>query len=178
MTIVIAILILSAVIFFHELGHFLMAKANHVVVTEFAFGLGPRLLSFKKGDTTYAWRLLPFGGFCSMLGEDEEEDAEGSFTKASVWRRIVIVAAGPVFNFILAFLVSIIVISVVGSDPARVTSVPADSPEAEAGRAGVGGFSGARADRGPFPGYTRPRGWGPGGPSSPRRPQPAAPGWS
>ena len=133
MTIVIAILILSAVIFFHELGHFLMAKANHVVVTEFAFGLGPRLLSFKKGDTTYAWRLLPFGGFCSMLGEDEEEDAEGSFTKASVWRRIVIVAAGPVFNFILAFLVSIIVISVVGSDPARVTSVPADSPAAEAG---------------------------------------------
>ena len=133
MTIVIAILILSAVIFFHELGHFLMAKANHVVVTEFAFGMGPRLLSFKKGDTVYAWRLLPFGGFCSMLGEDEEEDAEGSFTKASVWRRIVIVAAGPVFNFILAFLVSIIVISVVGSDPARVTGVPEDSPAAQAG---------------------------------------------
>ena len=133
MTILIAILILSAVIFFHELGHFLMAKANHVVVTEFAFGLGPRLLSFKKGDTVYAWRLLPFGGFCSMLGEDEEEDAEGSFTKASVWRRIIIVAAGPVFNFILAFLVSIVVISVVGSDPARVTEVQADSPAAEAG---------------------------------------------
>ena len=133
MTILIAILILSAVIFFHELGHFLMAKANHVVVTEFAFGLGPRLLSFKKGDTIYAWRLLPFGGFCSMLGEDEEEDAEGSFTKASVWRRIAIVAAGPVFNFILAFLISIIVISVVGSDPARVTEVPENSPAAEAG---------------------------------------------
>ena len=133
MTIVIAILILSAVIFFHELGHFLMAKANHVVVTEFAFGLGPRLLSFKKGDTVYAWRLLPFGGFCSMLGEDEEEDAEGSFTKASVWRRIAIVAAGPVFNFILAFLVSIIVIGVVGADPARVTDVPEGSPAAAAG---------------------------------------------
>lgn len=133
MTILIAILILSAVIFFHELGHFLMAKANRVVVTEFAFGLGPRLLSFKKGDTIYAWRLLPFGGFCSMLGEDEEEDAEGSFTKASVWRRIAIVAAGPVFNFILAFLISIIVISVVGSDPARVTEVPESSPAAEAG---------------------------------------------
>lgn len=133
MTILIAVLILSAVIFFHELGHFLMAKANHVVVTEFAFGLGPRLLSFKKGDTVYAWRLLPFGGFCSMLGEDEEADAEGSFTKASVWRRIAIVAAGPVFNFILAFLISIIVISVVGSDPARVTEVPEGSPAAEAG---------------------------------------------
>ncbi len=133
MTIVIAILILSAVIFFHELGHFLLAKANHVTVTEFAFGLGPRLLSFKKGETVYAWRLLPFGGFCSMLGEDEDEDAEGSFTKASVWRQIAIVAAGPVFNFILAFLVSIIVISVVGSDPARVTEVPEDSPAAAAG---------------------------------------------
>ncbi len=133
MTIVIAILILSAVIFFHELGHFLAAKASHVVVTEFAFGLGPRLVSFKKGDTVYAWRLLPFGGFCSMLGEDEEEDAEGSFTKASVWRRIAIVAAGPVFNFILAFLVSILVISVVGADPARVTEVPEDSPAVAAG---------------------------------------------
>ena len=134
MQIVIAILILSAVIIFHELGHFLLAKANHIVVTEFAVGLGPKLISFTRGDTTYALKLLPFGGSCSMLGEDEdEEEKEGSFNKASVWRRISVIAAGPVFNFILAFLVAVIVISVVGADPARVVSVEAGSPAAEAG---------------------------------------------
>lgn len=134
MQIVIAILILSAVIIFHELGHFLLAKANHIVVTEFAVGLGPKLISFTRGDTTYALKLLPFGGSCTMLGEDEdEEEKEGSFNKASVWRRISVIAAGPIFNFILAFLVAVIVISVVGSDPARVVSVEEGSPAAEAG---------------------------------------------
>lgn len=133
MQIVIAILILSAVIIFHELGHFLLAKANHIVVTEFALGLGPKLISFTRGGTTYALKLLPFGGSCTMLGEDEEEDKEGSFNRASVWRRISVIAAGPVFNFILAFLISVIVISVVGSDPARVVAVEEGSPAAEAG---------------------------------------------
>ena len=76
MQIVIAILILSAVIIFHELGHFLLAKANHIVVTEFAVGLGPKLISFTRGDTTYALKLLPFGGSCTMLGEDEDEEEE------------------------------------------------------------------------------------------------------
>ncbi len=133
MQFVIAILILSAVIIFHELGHFLLAKANHIVVTEFAVGMGPKLLSFKKGETTYAWKLLPFGGSCSMLGEDAEENGAGSFNHASVWRRMTVIAAGPIFNFLMAFLVSIIVISVVGADPARVTEVGEDSPVAEAG---------------------------------------------
>ena len=133
MKFVIAILILSAVIIFHELGHFLLAKASHIVVTEFAVGMGPKLFSFKKGDTTYALKLLPFGGSCSMLGEDEEESAKGSFNNASVWNRIAVIAAGPIFNFILAFLIAVIVISVVGADPARVTAVADNSPVAEAG---------------------------------------------
>lgn len=133
MKFVIAILILSAVIIFHELGHFLLAKANHIIVTEFAIGMGPKLLSFTKGDTTYALKLLPFGGSCSMLGEDEDESQEGSFNNASVWRRMSVIAAGPVFNFILAFLVAVVVISVVGADPARVTEVTEQSPAAEAG---------------------------------------------
>ena len=133
MRFVIAILILSAVIIFHELGHFLLAKANHIVVTEFAVGMGPKLISFQKGETTYAWKLLPFGGSCSMLGEDEDENVEGSFNHASVWRRMTVIAAGPIFNFLMAFLVSVIVIGVVGADPARVTEVGEGSPVAEAG---------------------------------------------
>ena len=71
--ILLAILILSIVILFHELGHFLLAKANHIVVTEFSLGFGPRILSFRKGETRYSWKAIPFGGSCAMLGEDEAD---------------------------------------------------------------------------------------------------------
>ena len=83
MIIIIAILIFSLIIIFHELGHFLLAKANHITVTEFAVGMGPILLKTTRGETTYALKLLPFGGSCAMLGEDEEESGEGSFNSKS-----------------------------------------------------------------------------------------------
>lgn len=133
MIIVIAILIFSLIIIFHELGHFLLAKANHITVTEFAVGMGPILLKTTRGETTYALKLLPFGGSCAMLGEDEEETGEGSFNSKSVWARMAVIAAGPLFNLLLAFLLSVIVISYAGSGPARVLEVAAGSPEAAAG---------------------------------------------
>lgn len=133
MRFVIALLVLSCVIIFHELGHFLAAKASHVKVNEFAFGMGPKILSFKKGDTVYAWRLFPIGGMCAMQGEDDEDDSEGSFQKAKVWQKILIVAAGPLFNFLLALIIAFIVIIAIGADPARVTEVEKGSPAAEAG---------------------------------------------
>lgn len=134
MKFVLGFLVLSVVIFFHELGHFLLAKASHIVVNEFAFGMGPKILSFTKGETTYAWRILPFGGSCTMMGEDEEEEAlDGCFNKAPVWNRIAVVAAGPIFNFIMAFIVSVIVIASVGSDPATVVEVGEGTPIEAAG---------------------------------------------
>ncbi len=134
MKFVLGIIVLSVVIFFHELGHFLLAKASHIVVNEFAFGMGPKIISFTKGETTYAWKLLPFGGSCTMMGEDEEEEtAPGCFNNAPVWNRIAVVAAGPIFNFILAFLISLIVIGTMGADPATVVEVAEGSPAAEAG---------------------------------------------
>ncbi|MCQ2509513.1 MAG: RIP metalloprotease RseP [Lachnospiraceae bacterium] len=134
MKFVLGILVLSLVIFFHELGHFLLAKASHIVVNEFAFGMGPKILSFTKGETTYAWRILPFGGSCTMMGEDEEEEAaEGCFNRAPVLNRIAVVAAGPLFNFLMAFIVSMIVIGTVGSDPATVVEVGEGTPVEEAG---------------------------------------------
>ena len=135
MRIIIAILILGLVILFHELGHFLLAKLNHVAVLEFAIGMGPKLFSFKKGETVYALRALPFGGSCSMLGEDDENGnyAEGSFQKAALWRRALIVAAGPCFNFIMALIGSMIMIGCAGAAPAVVTDVQQGSPAAEAG---------------------------------------------
>lgn len=134
MKFVLGIVVLSAVIFFHELGHFLLAKASHIVVNEFAFGMGPKLVSFTRGGTTYAWKLLPFGGSCTMMGEDEEEEAvQGCFNAAPVWNRIAVVAAGPIFNFIMAFVLSLIVIGAMGSDPARVVEVQEGSPAEAAG---------------------------------------------
>ena len=133
MIIIVAILIFSLIIIFHELGHFLLAKANHITVTEFAVGMGPILSKTTRGETTYALKLLPFGGSCSMLGEDDEDTGEGSFNSKSVWARMSVIAAGPLFNLLLAFLLSIIVISYAGSGPARVIEVAEGSPEAAAG---------------------------------------------
>ncbi|MEJ8731126.1 MULTISPECIES: RIP metalloprotease RseP, partial [unclassified Blautia] len=113
--------------------HFLLAKRNGIAVTEFSLGMGPRLLSTEKGGTRYSLKLFPIGGSCMMVGEDEDDDSEGSFNNASVWARISVVAAGPIFNFILAFVFAMIITSVVGYDPARVLQVTEGSPAAQAG---------------------------------------------
>ena len=68
--ILIAVIIFSAIILFHEFGHFLFAKLNGIGVTEFSLGMGPRLFSFQKGETRYSLKLLPIGGSCAMVGED------------------------------------------------------------------------------------------------------------
>lgn len=134
MKILIAVIIFSVIIIIHELGHFLLAKKNGIVVTEFSLGMGPRLFSTQKGETRYSIKLFPIGGSCAMLGEDtEEEDLTGTFNAAPVWGRISVVAAGPIFNFILAFLLSVIITGFVGYDPAEIMEVEKGSPAAEAG---------------------------------------------
>ncbi|MBO7650280.1 MAG: RIP metalloprotease RseP [Lachnospiraceae bacterium] len=121
--ILIALVMLGIVIAFHEFGHFIMAKINGVVVKEFSIGLGPRILSKEYKGTKYSLKLLPLGGSCQMLGEGEVSDEEGSFNSKSVWKRISIIFAGPFFNFILAFLLSLIILNGIGYDPCYVTSV-------------------------------------------------------
>lgn len=155
--VLLAILVLSIVVLIHEFGHFIIAKANGVAVVEFSLGFGPRLVHFKKGETIYSIKLLPFGGSCLMLGEDfmefegndDEEDKQGiseeqrmaieahqsekSFANKSVWARIAIIAAGPVFNFLLAFVLAVVIIGSIGYDPCTVDVVKDNSPAAEAG---------------------------------------------
>ncbi len=130
---VIAFLVLSIIIIVHEFGHFIVAKASGVVVTEFSLGMGPRILKFKRKGTMYSIKLFLFGGSCQMLGEDEDNNAEGSFNSKSVWKRMAIVFAGPFFNFILAFVLSIILIGKVGYDPCVIYSVDEGSAAEEAG---------------------------------------------
>lgn len=133
MSIVIAVLILGIVIIVHEFGHFLLAKTNGIVVEEFSVGMGPRILSTERGGTRYSLKMIPFGGSCMMRGEDEDDSGEGSFNSKSVLRRMSVIAAGPIFNFILAFFGALIIISIIGYDPPEVTSVAEGSAEAEAG---------------------------------------------
>lgn len=133
LNILVAIIIFSVIVVFHELGHFLLAKKNGIEVTEFSLGMGPRLLSTVKGNTRYSLKLFPIGGSCMMVGEDGEEDGPGSFGHASVWGRISVVAAGPIFNFILAFVFALVITSVMGYDPPKVLSVEDNSPAEEAG---------------------------------------------
>ena len=133
MKIVIAIIIFSGIILFHELGHFLLAKLNRIEVTEFSLGMGPRLISTVKNGTRYSLKLLPLGGSCAMAGEDADDESPGSFNAAPVWGRITVVAAGPIFNFILALVFAIVIVGFVGYDPATVMVVTEGSAAEKAG---------------------------------------------
>lgn len=106
----------SIIILFHELGHFLLAKKNGIRVNEFCLGLGPTLFGVTKGETKYSVKLFPFGGACMMEGEDRESEDQKAFGQKSVWARISVVAAGPVFNFIMAFVFAVILLSCIGID--------------------------------------------------------------
>ena len=115
-----------------------LQKKNGIFVKEFSIGFGPRIVSHTgKSGTKFSWKVIPFGGSCEMLGEyeteEDEEDDDRSFDSKSVWARMSVVLAGPVFNFLLAFILAVICIGTMGYDPPVVTSVNAGSPAYEAG---------------------------------------------
>lgn len=133
MGIILAILIFSFIVIFHEMGHFLIAKKNGIDVEEFCLGMGPLLFSKEYKGTRYCLRAFPIGGAC-MMGEDEEATgSEGNFHSKSVWARMAVIAGGPVFNFILAFILSVILIGMVGYDSPTVKNVEPGYPAEEAG---------------------------------------------
>lgn len=133
MKIIIALLIFSIIIIFHELGHFWLAKANGIRVNEFCLGLGPTIFGFTKGETKYSLKLLPFGGACMMEGEDDDSSDERAFNKKSVWARISVVAAGPIFNFIMAFVFAFILVCNTGYDIPEIVEVSEGYAAEEAG---------------------------------------------
>lgn len=118
------IFLLGFLVIIHEGGHFLVAKLCKVKVKEFAIGFGKIIWQKQGKETKYTLRLIPLGGFCNMEGEDEESDDEGSFSKASVWKRMAIVFAGATVNILFGILVYFILVSTVliqFEDPARDT---------------------------------------------------------
>ncbi len=104
------VVVLGVLIFFHELGHFIVAKAFGVGVEKFSLGFGPKILGKTIGRTEYRLSAIPLGGYVKMVGEQPDEeldpaDVPFSFTHKNVWQRILIVAAGPFFNFFLAIII-------------------------------------------------------------------------
>lgn len=123
MGIILAILLFSVIVIFHELGHFTLAKLNKIRVDEFSLGLGPTIIGKQIGETKFSLKLLPFGGAC-MMGEDDTEDvSEGSFNSKSVWARMSVIVGGPVFNFIMAMVISVILVAWIGYDAPVVEGV-------------------------------------------------------
>ena len=160
MSIVLALLALSFLVFFHELGHFLAAKFFKVGVLEFSIGMGPRILSGVFHNTRYSIKLLPLGGSCAMLGEDaagsgdfltakgeEEEDVldfdgvvfakedidKYSFEKKPAWQRFIICFGGVFHNFLLAFVLAIILTLNVGTEFPIIGAATVQTPAMESG---------------------------------------------
>ena len=133
LNIIAAVLVFGLIVLVHEFGHFLLAKLNGIGVVEFSIGMGPRLLSWQGAETRYSLKLLPFGGSCMMLGEDETDADPKAFGNKSVWARISVVFAGPAFNFILAFFFAVIIVMNIGYQKFEISGVTEGSPAAEAG---------------------------------------------
>ena len=138
-TLISFIILLSILIFVHEFGHFIAARIAGVGVLKFSLGFGPKIIGKKIGETEYALSWIPLGGFVKLLGEsgNEElppEDEKRSFFKQPVWKRMLIVLAGPVFNFLLAIVIFAIVFMYgLPNLAANIGEVQKDSAAFEAG---------------------------------------------
>lgn len=132
--ILVIILVFGIIIMIHELGHFLMCKWTGIGVSEFSVGMGPCIYKKQRGETQYSIRCLPIGGYCMMLGDDEEDcKDERAFSNKPIWSRIAVIAAGPVFNFLLAFVASMILIGMAGYLTGEVNYVQEGSGAEAAG---------------------------------------------
>lgn len=141
LTIIYAVLVLGALIFFHELGHFAVARWFGMGVSRFSLGFGPVLCSFTRGKTEYALSAVPLGGYVSLVGESDDADLpqgfspQESFALRPAWQRLLVVAAGPIANFILAWVVCWVLAIGYGQVIAlpEIGGIVAESPAAKAG---------------------------------------------
>jgi len=135
------LLVIGALIFFHELGHFLVAKSMKIGVRVFSLGFGPQLAGFQWGQTGYRLSAIPLGGYVQLVGESQEAeipegfDTQDSFSLRPPWQRMLVVAAGPVFNFVLAVLLYFLIFFFAGQQALLpvVGQVQEDTPAAAAG---------------------------------------------
>lgn len=124
--ILIGILLFELIIFFHEGGHFLTAKRSGIKVNEFALGMGPKIFSFTKGETTYSLRIFPIGGYCAMEGEDEDSENPRAFNNAKIWKRMIVIIAGAFMNIVLGVLLMFVIVI---QQPVYSSTTIADFPQ-------------------------------------------------
>ena len=125
----------TVIVVAHEWGHYITAKKCGVLVHEFAVGMGPVLWSKQSGETLYSIRLLPIGGFCRMEEEEGESETKNprAMSTKKPWQKLLIVSAGAIMNFLLAWVLSSIIVGYTGVDTNVVETVIENSPMAEAG---------------------------------------------
>ncbi|MGC9140417.1 M50 family metallopeptidase [Athalassotoga sp.] len=139
MSIIYFILILIGIVLVHEFGHFIFAKLFKVYVLEFAFGFGPKIFSIKGKETEYRFNAIPLGGYVKMAGEDPNVESVQGVPKERMlyfkapWKRLIIVAAGPIFSILAAYVLMIFVSVIWGFPQALVDWVVPDSPAAVVG---------------------------------------------
>ena len=133
-SILLTLLLLSILVFVHELGHFIAAKSMGIKVLEFALFMGPKIFSFKKGETTYSVRCIPIGGFCSMEGEEITSGDERAYSNKKWYKKAVVLIAGPAMNIILAIILAVILFFTNGYSSTDVGGVV---PGSEADKMGI-----------------------------------------
>ena len=132
--ILIALIMLCVIILVHEFGHYIIGRANGIVAKEFFIGVGPTIWKKQKGGTLFSVKAFPFGGACVFGNEEDiEHPEESAYYNSNVYSRIATILAGPVFNFLLAFLLSLFVIGATGYTSTRISEVTPDSPAEKAG---------------------------------------------
>ena len=134
--ILLAIALLGVLVMVHEFGHYIVGRLTGMTVLEFSIGFGPKLRGWKRKGIDYSLRAVPLGGYCSFLGEDENNSDPRAMNNQPVWRRFLTVLAGPMMNFIFAFIVCVVMLMgyfTAGVSSPTVESVYADYPAAQAG---------------------------------------------
>ena len=133
LTIIIALIVFGLVVTVHEFGHFITAKLVGITVEEFSIGMGPQIFSKSSSGTKYSLRAIPLGGYVKMEGEDESSESEGSFSSKSIPKRMAVILAGAVMNFVLAYLVFVVYFSMVGTQTNSIGTVMEGTPAYSAG---------------------------------------------
>ena len=136
--ILLALVVLGIIIICHEFGHYIVGRLCGFGITEFAVGFGPKLVSWERKGICYSLRAIPMGGFCAFVGEDEANDDSRAFNNQKLWKRFLTVLAGPMMNFVLAFVLCVIMLlcyytTGIGVEHPAVLSVDSNSPAYQAG---------------------------------------------
>lgn len=133
LTLISFVFVFGLIVMSHELGHFLTARASDVKIHEFSLGMGPAIFTRQGPETLYSIRALPIGGYVKMEGEDGESEDPRAFTRKSPLKRLLILAAGAMMNFILAYILLVVIMFGLGFASNTIDEVVTDFPAAEAG---------------------------------------------